>query len=87
LAETLRRRRFEAMQGDAEFVRNHPVGHERTAEAERLVREAMYEHALGRLAAAERDRILAILSFAADSMRASNLEDLADFQPQHGSDV
>lgn len=85
LAETLRRRRFAATESDAAFVRDHPDSPERLAEAERLVREAMYDHALGRLTAAERDRILTLLSFAVDAMRTRSQEESPDFQPQHGT--
>lgn len=69
LAETLRRRRFEAMQGDAELARDHHEGDERMREAKRLVREAMYCQTLGRITLAERDLILDTLSFAVEAMR------------------
>ena len=69
LTETLRRRRFEAMQADAELARDHPDGDERMQEAKRLVREAMYCQTLGRITLAERDRILDTLSFAVEAMR------------------
>lgn len=76
LAETLRRRRMAAMYSDARLIRAYPGGDERTQQAERLIRKAMYEQALGHLALAERDRIISILSFAVESMRV--VPDTAD---------
>lgn len=70
LAKTLRHRRVEAMQSDAELVRDHPDAAERMAEAQRLIREAMYQQSLGRITLAERDQIFGALSFAVESMRA-----------------
>jgi hypothetical protein len=70
LAETLRRRRVAAMYSDARLVRAYPDNAERTQEAERLIRRAMYEQALGQITLAERDRIVHVLSFAVEAMRA-----------------
>ena len=58
------------MQSDATLVREHSDTPERTAEAQRLIREAMYEQALGRLTLAERDRVMELLSFAVPAMLA-----------------
>lgn len=80
LAETLRLRRVETLQSDAELIRDHPDAAERIQEAQRLIREAMCEQALGRMTLAERDRIMdvlsfAVLSFAVLSMRAQSEHD------------
>jgi hypothetical protein len=57
------------MYGDARLVRAYPACDERTQQAERLIREAMYQQALGHVTLAERDRIIGTLSFAVESMR------------------
>ena len=69
LAETLRLRRVEASQSDAELTRDHPESSERMQQGQRLVREAMYHQTLGRITLAERDQILQTLSFAVKAMR------------------
>jgi len=48
----------------AELIRDYPEGADRTAEAERYVRQIMLEFTVGTISDDERSRILAILTFA-----------------------
>jgi hypothetical protein len=80
LAESLRLRRFEAMQSNAELIRDHPAAAERMEEGQRMVRAAMLKQTLGRLTHAQRDRILHILRFAVEAMRPEI--DSAPTEPQ-----
>src|SRR5688500_15083399 len=80
LGETLRLRRVDAMQSDAVLVREHPDSAERTVEAQRLIREAMYSRAIGRITDDERDRILDVLSFAIASMQERPADDAPEGQ-------
>ena len=63
LHELLRSRHTSALIADAELIRNAPAGDERDDEARRAVREAMLLYTLRTITAAERDRILNVLSF------------------------
>ncbi len=69
VGKSLRRRRVAALYSDARLIRAYPAGDDRTQQAERVIREAMYEQALGRLSVLERDRIIQVLSFAVEGMR------------------
>ena len=60
----LHQRHLQARIDSAELIRDFPDGPERTAEAERFVREAMLESTLGTITDEERATILEILSFA-----------------------
>lgn len=64
LRDALRARRVQARIADAEFIRDYPDSPERREEAERHVRDAMYECTLGHITDDERARILHILAFA-----------------------
>lgn len=63
LASMLRRMRAESLISEAETIHAHPVGDERTTEAETLVREAMLQRTLGRLRQEEESRIFSLLNF------------------------
>ena len=47
-----------------ETIRDYPAGHERIAEAEKYIREAMLQHTLDMITEEEKYRILSILHFA-----------------------
>lgn len=64
LRRLLHERRVQARAADAEFIRGYPACLERTAEAERFVRDTMLAFTLGTITDDERRRILEILSFA-----------------------
>lgn len=66
LAETLHRLRIETLLRQAQIIRDHPPGEERSREAQRLLYGVMYDHALGRLSHDEREQILSLLDFARD---------------------
>jgi hypothetical protein len=51
----------ETMFVNARFTRNWPETPEQLTEAERQIRMAMYQRALGEISEEERDRVLAIL--------------------------
>ena len=60
----LHQRHAQARVDAAELIRDFPDCPERTAEAERFVREAMLEFTLGTITDEERRKILEILNFA-----------------------
>lgn len=64
LHRQLRDRRVVAHIADAEFIRDYPDCPERIEEAERHVRNAMFEFTVGRITDNERKAILQILAFA-----------------------
>ena len=66
LAEILHRRQIEALVHQAETIRDHPPGEERSRRARKLIYAVMLDHALGRLTNAEREQILSLLDFARD---------------------
>lgn len=63
LRGVLHQRRVAALVADAEFIRDQPDSGDKIEEAKRHIREAMLLYALRRITRAERDRLLAILSF------------------------
>lgn len=89
LREVLHQRRVGALIGDAKFIGKQPHSNEKMEEARRHVREAMVQHALGRINQQERDRILDILSFAvvAETLpnREPQLESNLDSSAAHGA--
>lgn len=64
LRSLLRDRHVQHLLADAELLRDHPDCLDRTAEAERLVRQAMLEFAVGAISDDERSKVLQILAFA-----------------------
>lgn len=64
LRSRLRERRVLGLLADAEFIRDHPDSPERTAEAERFVRETMLQFTMGAITDEERARIHELLAFA-----------------------
>ena len=66
LAEILHRQKIDALVRQAETIRLHPAGEERSREARKLIYAVMFDHALGRLSHAEREQILGLLDFARD---------------------
>lgn len=66
LAEILHRQQIEGLVRQAEAIRMHPPGEERSREARKLIYAVMFDHALGRLSHAEREQILGGLDFARD---------------------
>ena len=66
LAETLHRLRIETLVRQAQVIRDHPPGEERSREARKLIFGLMYDHALGRLSPAEREQIMSLVDFARD---------------------
>lgn len=66
LAAILERHRFDAMLREASVIRDYPECRERLDEAGKMIRFLLYEFALGRLDAGDRDRILDLLHFASE---------------------
>lgn len=66
LAEILHRQQIEALLRQAETIRAFPPGDERVREARRMIYGVMFDHAVGRLSAAERAQLLELLEFARD---------------------
>ena len=66
LAEGLHRLQIEALLRQAQIIRDHPPGEERSREARKLLYGVMYDHALGRLSYDEREQILSLVDFARD---------------------
>ena len=66
LAEILHRQKIETLVRQAETIRAHPAGDDRSREARKLIYAVMLDHALGRLSHAERGQILGLLDFARD---------------------
>ncbi len=64
LRSLLRDRHAQHFLADAELIRDYPDGPDRTAEAERHVRQAMLDFTLGAITDEERGKIFDILSFA-----------------------
>ena len=82
----LHERRVKALVADADFIRDQLDTDERMDEAKRHVREAMLQHALGRISIEERDRILDILLFAVSAkafpeIRSETPRDFDDHLP------
>ncbi|MCA9123945.1 MAG: hypothetical protein H6822_20485 [Planctomycetaceae bacterium] len=67
LASALRQRQFQSLASDAELIRGWQDASQRTAQAELLIREAMYRFAIGRITYAEQTEIFTILNFAMPS--------------------
>lgn len=63
LSSTLRAMRADSLLRQVETIRDYAPGRERTAEAERYIREAMLQYNLGTITHEERYRIFSILSF------------------------
>jgi len=59
---------------NAELIRAHPECPDRTAEAERLIRQTMNEFAVGALTDDERGSIFEILAFAIPPLPASLID-------------
>jgi hypothetical protein len=70
LGGLLHERHVQARISTAELIRDYSDCPERTAEAERFVREAMLEFTLGRITDDERTKILDILAFAVPPLPA-----------------
>jgi hypothetical protein len=66
LATILHRQKIEALVRQAETIRMHPSGEDRSREARKLIYAVMFDHALGRLNYAEREQVLETLDFARD---------------------
>jgi hypothetical protein len=66
LAEILHRQKIESFVRQAETIRAHRAGEDRSREARKLINAVMLDHALGRLSQAERRQILGLLDFARD---------------------
>jgi hypothetical protein len=64
LRRLVREREMRARIEVAELIRQHGDSDERKSEAERCVRGAMYDRAIGAITDAERAKIFAILDFA-----------------------
>ena len=64
LAEILHRRQIESLVQQAETIRDHSPGEERSRESRKLIYAVMLDHALGRLNRAEREQLLSLLDFA-----------------------
>ncbi len=74
LAAILRTQRAEALISQAKLIRDYPESPERTREAERHVREALVQRALGNVTAQEEYRIFSLLSFVMPSDAAEDEE-------------
>jgi hypothetical protein len=64
LIEVMRRRRVNAMIADALFLRSLEPSDEKTEAVERVIRRAMYEHALGGITSDERTEVFRALEDA-----------------------
>src|SRR5262245_58992270 len=64
LRALVRERKMQCRFAVAEIIRGCPDGPERRTEAERCIREAMYDRAVGWITDEERQRIFQILDFA-----------------------
>ena len=62
LSAILRTKRAEALISEAETIRDYPPGIERTAEAEKHVREAMLQKVFGNISPHEESHIFTILN-------------------------
>lgn len=64
LAQLAHEHQVSALLHTADELSKEPDTPERTAAAHRVIRQAMFEHALRRMMIGERDAILALLAFA-----------------------
>lgn len=74
LLEEMRRRRVNAMLGDASFLAGQPDSDERAEAMERERRALMYEMALGRITRSEKNVIFRILNRKGDGDASVSLD-------------
>ena len=77
LEEVLKARRMASLLSDAQLIHEWPQPTECLEQAKRLVRSAMYEHALGRCSTKELRQVYTLLDFAIEKYQ-SRSHDLCD---------
>jgi len=82
LPEALRQIRFRAMEDRARLIADHLLSEEKFPEARNMIREILYEFALGRLRAEEKQRLLSILQFARSTCTIEPLLPLPAYQDE-----